>query len=151
MLDFIATKSFFFSKYPCKNQQAPCNIFSQSPDVTFWKECTFSFRIFLEQGFLQNNCEQLFLNRFLPKRQYSMRKFGSTFICIKFQFRKQQRNINYFRSLMQMNFKNKHDKRPFIISKFNQVSVTALPDQQLLHQVLENAIRRPVIYSYREN
>ena len=31
-------------------------------------------------------------------------------------------------------------------SKLNQVSVTALPHYQLLHQILENAILHPVIY-----
>ena len=31
-------------------------------------------------------------------------------------------------------------------SKFNQVSVIALPDQQLLYQVLQNVILRPIIY-----
>ena len=39
----------------------------------------------------------------------------------------------------------------YLKSKLNQVSTIALPDQQLLHKVLENAILCPIKYWYLEN
>ena len=38
-----------------------------------------------------------------------------------------------------------------IESNLNQISVTALPDWELLHQVSENAILHPIIYCNLEN
>ena len=44
-------------------------------------------------------------------------------------------------------YKNKQAKNIFSLkSKFSQVSVVALPDWQLLHQVLENEVLHPIIY-----
>ena len=34
----------------------------------------------------------------------------------------------------------------YLKSKLNEVSVIGLPDWQLSHQVLENAIRHPILY-----
>ena len=45
-----------------------------------------------------------------------------------------------------INFKNKQAKAFFFLYKLSQVSVIALPDYQLLRQVLENAILHPIIF-----
>ena len=51
-----------------------------------------------------------------------------------------------------MNLKNKQAKNIFYLkSKLNQVFVLALPDWQLLCQVLENAILHPIVNSCLEN
>ena len=55
-----------------------------------------------------------------------------------FNSRKSKQNINYLLSLIKINFKNKQATKIFYLkSKLIQVHVKALPDWQLLHQVLE--------------
>ena len=58
-----------------------------------------------------------------------------------FNSRKSKQNINYLLSLIKINFKTKQATKIFYLkSKLIQVYVKALPDWQLLHQVLKNAI-----------
>ena len=60
----------------------------------------------------------------------------SVVFCVKFQFKKEQTNINCLRFLIQNNFRNKRNLHNFYLeSKLNQVSVVALPDWRLLLRV----------------
>ena len=77
---------------------------------------------------------------------------GSAFFCISFQFKKEQADI-VMSSIFNTKPTSKINKLKYILFKYklNQVLVIALLDQQLLHQIFENAILRRIIYWHLEN
>ena len=61
---------------------------------------------------------------------------GSTLLCVYFQAKKEQTNINCLKSLIQINFKTKQGKKfLYLKNELNQDFVIALPDWLLLCQV----------------